>query len=357
MHPRPTFSLIVPTRQRTTQLRRLLDSLAATAARPETIEVVLVVDADDRASIEFRHDALALTHVVCPPGQTMGRLNRAGCAASSGEYLMLLNDDVAARTSGWDDKVLARCRRFPDGVFLIHINDTLMGKNLCTFPIVSAHLVRAGRRRLSVRLHSLPHRRPHRGRLQPAGGAGRTADHLSSGRRLRAFELHRTARRPAGIPLRSACPGARRPAVPRLVSRPEGAGPDASRPHRRRRSAANPRRPPPAGANREPVCPPRPVPTAGRIGCAPCRSPCAIRRPAGARHMEARPLVLPAEGGRGAGESRGATAGRTGPRHDARRQQLPVRGWEAIPGGAARRHPARSGSARRARPSACAGLL
>jgi glycosyltransferase involved in cell wall biosynthesis len=134
---RPTFSLIVPTRQRITQLRSFLDSLAATAAHPSAIEVVLVVDADDRDSIEFCHEGLPLSHVVVAPGQTMGRLNMAGYEASSGEYLMLLNDDVLARTPGWDDKILARCRRFPDGVFLIHANDTLMGKNLCTFPIVS----------------------------------------------------------------------------------------------------------------------------------------------------------------------------------------------------------------------------
>jgi hypothetical protein len=162
----PALSLIVPTRERTGQLRRLLDSLAATASRPEALEVVLVVDADDQASLDFLagfkgegraggvspllganeasprqtgglRPPLALSRVVVPPGQSMGALNMAGYEASSGEHLMLLNDDVVARTPGWDEKILARCRRYPDGVFLVHINDTLLRENLCTFPVIS----------------------------------------------------------------------------------------------------------------------------------------------------------------------------------------------------------------------------
>jgi hypothetical protein len=133
----PLLSLIVPTRRRTAGLRRLLDSLADTARRPDALEVVLVVDADDPESVAFRHGPLRLTHVVVPPGLTMGRLNRAGADASRGAFLMLLNDDVVARTPGWDEKVLRRCRRFADGVFLVHVNDTLMRENLCTFPLVS----------------------------------------------------------------------------------------------------------------------------------------------------------------------------------------------------------------------------
>ena len=49
---RPALSLIVPTRQRTDQLSRLLDSLAATTSRPGDVEVVLVIDADDQPTLE-----------------------------------------------------------------------------------------------------------------------------------------------------------------------------------------------------------------------------------------------------------------------------------------------------------------
>ena len=62
MSHRPLLSLIVPTRQRTEPLTRLLDSLAATAVCADTIEVVLIVDEDDPASITLGHGCLPLSH-------------------------------------------------------------------------------------------------------------------------------------------------------------------------------------------------------------------------------------------------------------------------------------------------------
>jgi hypothetical protein len=132
-----TLSLIVPSRGRVAQLRRMLAGLVETANHPEALEVVLVVDSDDPASHLVRREGLNVRTIVVPPGLTMGALNTAGYEASFGRYLMLLNDDVVALTPGWDDKVLARLSRFPDGVVLVHVNDTLLRDNLCTFPIVS----------------------------------------------------------------------------------------------------------------------------------------------------------------------------------------------------------------------------
>jgi len=132
-----TMTLIVPTRQRTAQLGGLLDSVAATTAHAESLEIILVVDADDPASMSFRHEALPIKHVVVQPGQTMGVLNSEGYEASTGEYIMLLNDDVLVRTRGWDERVRACFDDFPDGIVLVHVNDTLIREHLCTFPIVS----------------------------------------------------------------------------------------------------------------------------------------------------------------------------------------------------------------------------
>jgi hypothetical protein len=67
----------------------------------------------------------------------MGSLNAAGYEASAGDHVMLLNDDVVARTRGWDETALGCLRRFPDGIALVHVNDTLLRDRLCTFPLVS----------------------------------------------------------------------------------------------------------------------------------------------------------------------------------------------------------------------------
>jgi hypothetical protein len=111
--------------------------LAATTADREGLEVVLVVDADDRVSAAFRFEPVPLKTVVVAPGLSMGALNLAGYEAAAGDYLMLLNDDVLARTRNWDRKVRACFRDFPDQIALVHVNDTLFGAGMCTFPIVS----------------------------------------------------------------------------------------------------------------------------------------------------------------------------------------------------------------------------
>ncbi len=131
------ISLIVPTRRRPLLLQAFLRSVAATAAAPENVEVVLVIDGDDPVSQEIACERLRIRRVVVGPGQTMGALNTAGYEASTGRYLMLLNDDVVARSPGWDTSFRTCFERFPDEVLLLHVNDRLFESVQCTFPVVS----------------------------------------------------------------------------------------------------------------------------------------------------------------------------------------------------------------------------
>jgi hypothetical protein len=133
----PEISLIVPTRGRPQQLATFLASVAATASQSGRVEVVLVIDADDPESPGVPAGPLRVKRVIVPPGLTMGGLNTAGYEASSGRFLMLLNDDVICRTSGWDDKIRACFQCCADDILLVHVNDTLMQTALCTFPVVS----------------------------------------------------------------------------------------------------------------------------------------------------------------------------------------------------------------------------
>lgn len=137
MRDTPTFSLIVPTRRRLTSLRRFVDSVVATVADTKTIEIVLVVDSDDADSCALDDRRVVCRRSVGPPGRTMGALNQAGYEASTGRYVMLLNDDVVVRTRGWDATLARTLDEYPDGVVLGHVNDTLMRDHLCTFPVLS----------------------------------------------------------------------------------------------------------------------------------------------------------------------------------------------------------------------------
>src|SRR5262245_4535100 len=113
----PRISVLLPTRARPAMARAFLDSLAATARRPDLIEVVLYVDDDDPASAAITHPTLHLVTIVGPP-VAMGAANTACLARARGDILVLANDDVVVQTEGWDE-VLAGCgRRFTDGIYL-----------------------------------------------------------------------------------------------------------------------------------------------------------------------------------------------------------------------------------------------
>src|SRR5207249_1333792 len=88
-------------------------------------------------SHNIQFESLALRTVVTPPGATMGELNRRSFDASSGRFVMLINDDVILRTKNWDRDIYAAFASFGDDVGLIHVNDLLFREKLCTFPILS----------------------------------------------------------------------------------------------------------------------------------------------------------------------------------------------------------------------------
>jgi GT2 family glycosyltransferase len=132
-----TISLIVPTRQRLEKLERMIRSVIKNAADPACIEIILVIDQDDHSYDDFVIENVRLTRVITPPGLTMGQLNMAGYSACTGDYIMLMNDDVVASTPNWDQTVLGVFRDHPDGVLLVHVNDKIFGSVLCTFPFVT----------------------------------------------------------------------------------------------------------------------------------------------------------------------------------------------------------------------------
>jgi hypothetical protein len=139
----PLISFLLPTRGKPDLARRFLRSLHDTAHQPREIEVVLGVDEDDPPSHSISgpwvHGAAGLTvkTVVLPAGLTMGALNRACFAASTGRYVMLANDDVIARTPGWDTAIYRTFARFADDIALVHVNDLLFRERLCAFPVLS----------------------------------------------------------------------------------------------------------------------------------------------------------------------------------------------------------------------------
>lgn len=132
-----TLSFLMPTRNRVPLVNRFFQSVVDTTSDLDQVEVILAVDDDDPESQKITHASLKVKTVIIPRGSTMGNLNRACFDASSGRYVMLINDDVILRTKNWDLAVAGAFARYEDDIGLIHVNDLLFREKLCTFPILS----------------------------------------------------------------------------------------------------------------------------------------------------------------------------------------------------------------------------
>jgi len=100
------ISLLLPSRGRPAQLQRLFDSIVATTANIEKLEIILYIDEDDLPTEKVSHPSLSLIKLVKRPGERMGRMNQLCYEASQGRYVMLMNDDVVFRTPRWDERVV-----------------------------------------------------------------------------------------------------------------------------------------------------------------------------------------------------------------------------------------------------------
>lgn len=105
------ISLLLPTRQRPSQLLRMVGSALATADNPELLELVTFIDDDDASydGVNIDDWGLKWTRVRGPrlhDGQVNLSVKWNDCfAESTGDILMHCGDDIVFRTNGWDTAV------------------------------------------------------------------------------------------------------------------------------------------------------------------------------------------------------------------------------------------------------------
>src|SRR5262245_33085950 len=119
------IALLTPTRNRPGNVTRLLESVVATTASPQAVEVVFYVDDDDTMSAHaftadrWRRDVVVITGPRIPRS---GMWNE--CAKeTTAQILFLCNDDILFRTPGWDAIVRGAFARYPDRLVMVHGSD------------------------------------------------------------------------------------------------------------------------------------------------------------------------------------------------------------------------------------------
>ena len=132
------ISLLMPTRGRPALVERFFQSVVDTTSILDQVEVILCVDDDDVESHALGDARVKFTRLIGPRAP-MGVLNTKCLKASSGDIIILVNDDMVFRTPGWDTTLIAVDASVADKIYLAYGNDLLKKGDLCTFPILSRH--------------------------------------------------------------------------------------------------------------------------------------------------------------------------------------------------------------------------
>jgi len=135
LNPEHKISLLLPTRGRVFLLKRLFQSIVENSAHLGNIEIVLCLDEDDQESIHFEDGRLDIKKIIGKKS-SMGTYNTKCLEGSTGNIIILLNDDLLICTNQWDKKIIDLYENVPDHIFMAYPDD-MEKANLSTFPIMS----------------------------------------------------------------------------------------------------------------------------------------------------------------------------------------------------------------------------
>lgn len=129
------ISLLLPTRSRPHLVKRLFQSIINFTSDLNNLEIIMYLDEDDHESHGIEEPRLQIIKKI-GPRSSMGTYNTKCLENSSGDIIMLMNDDLVISTPGWDQIIIDHFRSISDGIYLAHPNDSEAGHRMCTFPIM-----------------------------------------------------------------------------------------------------------------------------------------------------------------------------------------------------------------------------
>ena len=137
------FSLVLPTRKRPKDLKRLISSINETADNKYNIEVCIYYDSDDNETIlcidELRKEYPIIIKSITQNEKKMNiceMWNFAYGSLSSGEIIMLCADDVEFTSKSWDTAIMSEFMKVEDRILLVYGDDNIQSGKLATLPFL-----------------------------------------------------------------------------------------------------------------------------------------------------------------------------------------------------------------------------
>ena len=121
------ISIIIPTKNRVENLKKVLKTLNENTLHPKQVEVVLYVDSDDISTIDFIKSGDINTYLDKIPGTALVNKKKLKLADTynyafkkcKGDIIMYSADDVHFKTKNWDILINEEFNRYPDKVCLV----------------------------------------------------------------------------------------------------------------------------------------------------------------------------------------------------------------------------------------------
>lgn len=120
-----SISVLFPSRGRPARARAAIDSIFATAAKPDRVVVNLLLDRDDELLSDYVFAAPSRTviHIEERRMSAPGLYNVLATECCNSTLLVAGSDDVLFRTPGWDDEFERLSHVWPDGLFVGYAAD------------------------------------------------------------------------------------------------------------------------------------------------------------------------------------------------------------------------------------------
>lgn len=125
------ISLLLPTRKRVNNIKRLVDSVFLTADNPNQIEFIFYIDKDDGESKNYLTNIYNSTTIIGDRILMSNMWNKCYSVANSNIF-MHCGDDIIFRTKGWDSSILKTFEKYDDKIIFVHGNDCIQGNRLGT---------------------------------------------------------------------------------------------------------------------------------------------------------------------------------------------------------------------------------
>ncbi|MHC4644230.1 MAG: hypothetical protein ACYTBJ_01915 [Planctomycetota bacterium] len=135
------IDLLIPTCERPTRLRALLQSLQNHTTKIAQLCAAVYVDDNDALTLSqlpaLLRDFPFMKAFIYPPIDNGGDRWNALVKVTNGAIIGMGADDVIYQTPGWDDKVRAAFEAIPDRIALVHGRDGINGPEKVTLGFVS----------------------------------------------------------------------------------------------------------------------------------------------------------------------------------------------------------------------------